>query len=605
MKPLLRRNGFWLALSLVLCLISGIGASFVQTAGGSVTIKDMRWETRSGHLLSALLFKPDSATAERKAPAVVVSHGWYNTREMQDLNFVELARRGYVVVSIDMYGHGNSDYLPEGTEAVGGTGMYDAVRLVSDLPYVDASKIGVSGHSFGARAVNFSVAEDNAAPAPLIAAALLVDNDPTYRDPETKQYANIYGTRDVGLIQAQYDEFFFRSRDADGNVVTVPRDYPSTPNAQSFLHFGADPAQVTDKRVAGQVYDQNGAMRVLYSLNQTHPWGHTSATAADRQIQFFQQALGAPNPIAAGSQVWQFKVAFNTLGLIGFGIFLVAFAQALLGTRAFAGLRNTAVAEAVPTTRKGLAWFWGGLVVAAVVSAFSYVWLSQRVDDFAPAGLPQEAPYFIGLWAAVNGVVGLIIMALAYRLFGRGNGQDLRALGVLPGWRAFFHGIGLALTVVVAAFALVFVVDYFFTTDFRLWVVAVKTFTPDKIGIALLYLPLFLIYFFANSLAINSFNRFTLRGKEGLNTAVLVLFNSLAPLVLVIVQYGTFFVTGDLVDGFGGIYSIWLFPVVVILAVAAVVSRKIYRTTGNPYIGGFINAAVVVLISVTNTLTMA
>ncbi|MFC7642262.1 hypothetical protein ACFQX6_15875 [Streptosporangium lutulentum] len=90
-----------------------------------------------------------------------------------------------------------------------------------------------------------------------------------------------------------------------------------------------------------------------------------------------------------------------------------------------------------------------------------------------------------------------------------------------------------------------------------------------------------------------------------MNTAVLVLFNSLAPLVLVIVQYGTFFVTGDLVDGFGGIYSIWLFPVVVILAVAAVVSRKIYRTTGNPYIGGFINAAVVVLISVTNTLTMA
>ncbi|MFC7642265.1 hypothetical protein ACFQX6_15890 [Streptosporangium lutulentum] len=35
MKPLLRRNGFWLALSLVLCLISGIGASFVQTVAAA------------------------------------------------------------------------------------------------------------------------------------------------------------------------------------------------------------------------------------------------------------------------------------------------------------------------------------------------------------------------------------------------------------------------------------------------------------------------------------------------------------------------------------------------------------------------------------------
>ena len=30
---------------------------------------------------------------------------------MQDLNYVEMARRGYVVLALDLYGHGNSDYL--------------------------------------------------------------------------------------------------------------------------------------------------------------------------------------------------------------------------------------------------------------------------------------------------------------------------------------------------------------------------------------------------------------------------------------------------------------------------------------------------------------
>lgn len=94
--------GFWLCISLIICLISCIGASMIQTNFGKVTVKDLRFETESGHQMSALLLKPDTATAENPAPAIICSHGWYNNREMQDLNYVEYARRGYVVLSIDM-----------------------------------------------------------------------------------------------------------------------------------------------------------------------------------------------------------------------------------------------------------------------------------------------------------------------------------------------------------------------------------------------------------------------------------------------------------------------------------------------------------------------
>ncbi|HWR84467.1 MAG TPA: alpha/beta hydrolase, partial [Rhodoglobus sp.] len=340
-QGLLKRNGFWLVLSLVLMLVSAIGASVVQTAAGAVTIKDLQWETASGRSMSALLFKPAGATADDPAPAVVVSHGWWNNREMQDANYVELARRGYVVLSIDMYGHGNSDPLPADELAVGGTGMYDAVQLIADLPYVDADRIGVTGHSNGARAINFSMPLDNAADQPLIASVLLVDNDPITRD-EDGAYTNVYGGRDVGVIQAQYDEFFFRSYDADGNVLTPPREYPGTDNAQSFLNFGTDPAD-GEQREAGEVYtesvDGQDAMRVIYSLPQTHPWSTISSGAVGHLVDFFEESLGAPNPMPAGSQVWQVKEGFTTLGLIGFGIFLVAFTRALLFTRAFAGLR--------------------------------------------------------------------------------------------------------------------------------------------------------------------------------------------------------------------------------------------------------------------------
>lgn len=603
---LMRKNSRWLALSLIMMLVSGIGASLIQTAGGTVAIKDMRWETSSGQMVSALLFKPDSVTEENKAPAIIVSHGWWNNREMQSGNYVELARRGYVVVSIDMYGHGNSSNLRYDQLTLGGTGMYDVVKLVAELPYVDT--IGVSGHSNGARAANYSVVLDDEADKPLIDAIFLVDNDPIYRDADGA-YANIYGNRSVGLSAAQYDEFFFRSRSADGVVLTPPREYITTPSAQSFLNFGNDPEGMASI-AAGSYQIQDGAQRVIYNPAETHPWGTISKTTIGSQIEFWGKVFPAPNPMAASTQIWQVKELFTTLGLVGFGIFLLAFARSLLGTRAFAGLKNEVKTELSGTTRKGLGWFWGALGVSALISGGSYVWLSQQpwmqgiAFNFTPTIFTQGAVFFIATWAAINGIAGLVIMLISYFAFNKGNGMNLKASGILPGWKKFFQGIGLGAVVVFAAFGIVFLLDYFLKTDFRFWTMAVKAFEADKLWIALLYVPFFLFYFVANSVAVNSFNRFSLRGKEWLNTLVLALMASSAVIVLVVAQYVNFAISGYTIDGFGGIFSIWLFPVIVILAVAVVISRKLYRATQNPYIGGFIMASVVTIMSVSNTLTV-
>ena len=267
-----------------------VGSSLVQISFGKVTIKDLRWETPSGHMLSALLLVPDGATEENPAPAIITSHGWYNNREMQDLNYVEYARRGYVVMSIDMYGHGNSDIVQTTEWPKRGTGMYDAVELVAALPYVDSSRIGVTGHSNGARAANWSVLEDDRNDEQLISAVLLVANDAMYSSDENEpiywkmrtgeeEYTNRYGNRDVGIIAAQYDEFFFRSNLPDGSH-TVPRDYITTEYAQSFLNFGIDPKDGGETRTGNTIYKQeiNGktVSRVIYTPNQIHPWNHFS-----------------------------------------------------------------------------------------------------------------------------------------------------------------------------------------------------------------------------------------------------------------------------------------------------------------------------------------
>jgi dienelactone hydrolase len=604
---------FWLTTALLLCIVSMLGASLVQTNFGKVTVKDMRWETASGEMMSALLFVPDNATAKTPAPAIVTSHGWYNNREMQDMNYVEYARRGYVVMSIDMYGHGNSDILSIAQTKTRATGFTDAVELVASLPYVDKAKIGVTGHSNGARAANYAIDDDNLKAKPLIHALLMVANDPTYVDANGK-YVNKYGTRDVGVVAALEDEFFFRVKQADGSM-SAPRDYINQATAQSFLNFGVDPAKL-EKRASYTIYTSNMSgidpLRVIYTPNEDHPWNTISTSVLNSEVEFFQAALGAPIPLPGTNQVYQWKEIFNILGLIGFGMFLVSFAKVLLGASYFSSLKAAGTVAIQPApTGKSKVWLWVSLALGTIFSGWMYLSISFWTGTLRPVYFFTQAPtFFVGMWAMLVGffTVGLILVGHFF-FGGKQSGLSLKDRGLAIGWANLWKTIVLAFVVVVGAFAIVFAADYLFKVDFRFWVVAIKAFTPDKFGIILHYLPFFLIYFVFNSIAINSFNYVLIGKKEWVNIAVLAVFNALAPIIILIVQYVYFFSVGKsfteavMNPAVSNIYGLWLIPFLVTLPFAAVLSRMLYKVTRNPYLAGLIMALAITVISCTNTLT--
>ena len=87
-------------------------------------------------------------------------HGGSNTKEMQMNTYIELARRGFVVISMDMAGHGYSsqavDSLTHGT-----LGSEAAVEYAMSLGCVDKNKIGVTGHSSGGNSASFAIRELN------------------------------------------------------------------------------------------------------------------------------------------------------------------------------------------------------------------------------------------------------------------------------------------------------------------------------------------------------------------------------------------------------------------------------------------------------------
>lgn len=595
-----------LCISIVLMLLSCLATMAIQTDFGGVTVTEINWVTENGHTMNGWLFVPDTATAENPAPAIVTSHGMYNNKGMQDLNFVELSRRGYVVLAQDMPNHGDSENVSSiGTVTMG---LYESVKVLSRMNNVDASRIGITGHSLGGMSCNVAVTLDNMAPQRLIAAVLLNSADATYTGEDG--FTNVYGSRDVGIVAGQFDEWFFSDVDANGNE-TLPKDFVANKNAQSFLHFGTDPAG-QDTRAAETVYTQEidgeEAMRVIYNPAIIHPWSHFSQRSTVATISFFEQALGAPNPLPATDQIWQWKVVANTVGLGAFFAFIVSLALVLVKRPFFAEVGSETMVEPRPANKAGKTWFFVSVIICAILCTVIYLPIMNTVpsNSTADIGWPQSQALGIGTWAPACGAISIVSMLISYFAYSKKNGVNPAAIGLKIAPRKALKTILLALIVIAAAFGCIAVADYFFMADFRIWTLAVKAFGAEKLGVSLWYVLFFLVYYVANSVAVNCFNYNDVGGKHRwINTTILAVAAVLPAPVLLLIQYIPFLSGGPMTWPGNNMQVVWLFPMLVILPLAVVISRMIYRRTNNPYLPGLIMGIFVTLTTCSNSLTLA
>ena len=597
----------FLVISILLMFVSAIVASAVQTNGGKVRMEELNIMTDEGYTMSAYLFVPENATKDTPAPAIVTSHGYLNNKEMTDANYVELARRGYVVLAIDQPDHGDSE-VTEDFFILAPTGVYQGVLALSRMPFVDKGKIGVTGHSMGSWSVNAAVKQDNLNETPLISAVLIHCNDAVYTD-DDGNYVNIYGSRDVGIISAVYDEFFGGSVDENGNALQSPY-YMESANAQSFLYFGTDPSG-KEAREAYTFYTENfdgkEVNRIIYRPGIIHPWSHFSARSEKAVCEFFEKALPAPNPIAPDSQIWQVKEAFNFVGVIGLVMFICSFGTLLVFTPVFESLRAKEIAKPDPIDKTGTAWYFGSMLVCGIFGCIVYLGL-VNIGNSAPVA--QGESLGLGLWSTACGIFTIISMILAYQFYGKKHGMNLKEKGVFIPVRKLGLSVLLAVIVVVVSYSCVFFADYFFKTDFRLWTLAFKAFEAPILKYWP-YMLLFVTYYIAASVASNCFN-FNAIGKEWGNAIINGIFAAFPALVLPWIQYIHYYSTKSMMWSQPTMASpnypmfvLWLFPVVLILFGSTIVSRVFYKTTKNPYIAGIINALLVGIITIINTCTVA
>ena len=73
------RSAVHVLICLLLIVVGAVGSSLVQTGGGHISVQGLMIPGKDGAVASADLFRPDTATAERKAPLIIVTPGFQRT----------------------------------------------------------------------------------------------------------------------------------------------------------------------------------------------------------------------------------------------------------------------------------------------------------------------------------------------------------------------------------------------------------------------------------------------------------------------------------------------------------------------------------------------
>ncbi len=119
---------------------------------GEVTVGNFQIVRANGRIVDFSIFKPRTPTYSGPMPAVLTIHGISASRDAMLPFNIELARRNFTVVSVDLAGHGvSSERFSFSTFLEVAKDAYEAVRYVqlSD-PGTSNFTYGVLGHSLGA-----------------------------------------------------------------------------------------------------------------------------------------------------------------------------------------------------------------------------------------------------------------------------------------------------------------------------------------------------------------------------------------------------------------------------------------------------------------------
>ncbi len=607
----------------IACLIL---AAWTESDFGRITVErvDIPITTNDGLIsyLSAKLYRPLNATLRTPAPALLALHGYQNDKDTSAAYAMEAARRGMVALSIDQFGHGET---PLGMRqrgfdlSIGGPerfkmfmsfsslnkdqidGIIDssmgasaAFRYLAKLDYVDADRIGVTGHSMGTWSAVTTAYEN-----PSCAAVVLQCGE--VEGPVLDEGGQPT-LRNMLLLQARFDEFdYFRDYQPTVGMLNETEN-------RYRLFAGQDKAIEWNKTYGSF---EAGTARRMELLDTVHRLVTHSRAGMAVAMDWLVNALKPATGLASDNLIFtarEFLLGFALLLSVLSLLPLLNVLLALPFFRPVAGLMPDRYIAPKRGRRRSI-------ISGIIISGLLYPFVAQLGHGLFPYPQNLFRTLMAGgliLWLDVLAVIALFLMLYWYRKGeGRRLGVRLYDLGVsfdrektLISW-PILGKTGLIAAVMIAYLYTLTSVSYsLIAVDLRFIWPFLRPLNANRAGQVLLYLPFFLFFFFVNG-GVRLYGRLRLKELASpwrtqlywwLDSVVVMLGGLFLVAAFEYIPFFLGFGTGWSLIGlslFDGPFMSALVLIVPEFLVLFFVSTYCFRKTGKVYLGSLLTALMV------------
>lgn len=504
-----------------------------QSDWGKVKIERIYLEGQDGTTISSLIYIPENATDETPAPVAVIMHGRSNHAHSNDTWSMELARRGYVVLSPDLQGGGESDPDVDRTSQA-----ITVAQYANSLSFVEQDALNLIGYSAGTGTVlaTYAAMPDSVNSICEVFGPFMMQLAGGIDNVNTN-YCMIKSTAD------QYDGHFI------GDV-------------EACRKYMAEISGITDLQPDTDYEWRGNIFRYAVISGTLHQTGNISGETIKAIVSYEGTVNTNPIDRADDDLAWLQQQLFSAVACVTMMFLLASIINLLMQTEFFGKAAN---AVPVKQARAGhgaacvKAWIVDFLF-ALVIPAIIFVPVSAYVMKWTGAGtlwskfLTSANLNGIMGWLIVLAAIGMIRMAVAARKRKKaGNPMHLSeyALGGADetkiDWSKPAKGLLIGLIAISFVFIWLWLMEGFAGINYQVWNLSTYLkISPMRIVRAI---PYVLIIFFV--MFVGNMNQRVLpsTGNEKRDMWIAVAVNTCmtasALFVLLLIQYGGSMIMGD------------------------------------------------------------
>ncbi len=353
-----------------------------------------------------------------------------------------------------------------------------------------------------------------------------------------------------------------------------------------------------DSKLQASLQDKTSRMFYV-TKGETHSKEFFSSQVNTAVVKYFEQILdynrgnlGSGNtPLDASSNIWLWRVVFNTIALFSMIGMLVALCGLLVKTDTFKPVLVDIPEEKLPVFNKKRYWIMGALTV---VLAFGSIYYANAKGLFAfgpthafPLGRAATIGIVFIACLTISALIQLAINIIINKKESSVTGLATANFGI--GFKNFLKCIAISIILLIAAYASLAVMEYFFGQEYRIWMTEFSEMKADYWYMALRYaiilFPMFIIIAAGTNYSVRS------DIPEWKDTLITVLVNSVGIWLCCLINYiiaqnttfnGTFFSS-----------FICSYQMLTIVPLTVYINRKMYKLTNSIWVGAALCALLI------------